>query len=126
MWRAKSSGEPPARFAPIEASFSLPSGDASHAATSALIFAMIAGGVPAGASRPNHDDASNPGRPDSATVGTSGYAGARVAEVTANARSFPDLICGSDGGRLSNINCTCPAIRSCNAGALPLYGTCVI
>src|SRR5215471_4019754 len=121
MWRAKSSGDPPAAFAPIEASFSLPCGEASHFDTSSLIFAMIAGGVPAGTSKPNHDEASNPGRPDSAIVGMSGNAGARVAEVTASARSFPDLICGNDGGRLWNINCAGPAIRSCNAGALPLY-----
>src|SRR4029453_17843883 len=80
----------------------------------------------AGASTPNHDEASKPGRPASATVGTSGSAGARVADVTASGRSFPALICGSDGGRLSNISCTWPPSRSCSAGALPLYGAGVI
>src|SRR4029453_15257097 len=80
----------------------------------------------AGASTPNHDEASKPGNPASATVGTSGSAGARVLEVTASARSLPALICGSDGGRLSNISCTWPLRRSAKAGALPLYGTCVI
>src|SRR5436190_23717553 len=86
----------------------------------------MAGGVPVGASTPNHDEASKPGIPDSATVGTLGSAAARVNEVTASARSLPALMCGSAEGRLSNINCTCPPIRSCNACELPLYGICVM
>src|SRR4029079_7266367 len=83
-------------------------------------------GVPAGARTPNHDDASNPGSPDSASVGTSGSAAERSALVTASARNLPALMNESDDGRLSNINCTCPPIRSVSAGLLPLYGTCVI
>src|SRR5439155_4546680 len=72
-----------------------------------------------------HDDASNPATV-SATGGTSGNAGARDALVTASARSFPALMNASDEGRLSNINWTWPPMRSVSAGALPLYGTCVI
>jgi hypothetical protein len=106
MCFAKSSGVPPAAFAPCFESFSFASGVASHFAISALSFATMAAGVPAGARTPNHDYASYPGSPASAIVGTSGSAGARARDVTASARSLPALICGSDGGRLSNISCT--------------------
>src|SRR6185437_12819383 len=101
-------------------------GEASQPAIAPFSLATMSRGVPAGASTPNHDDASNPGRPDSASVGRSGNAAARAPLVTASARSFPALMNGNDDGRLSNINCTCPPIRSVSAGALPLYGTCVI
>ena len=53
-------------------------------------------------------------------VGVSGSAGDRVADVTASARNLPALICGSDGGRLSNMSCTWPPIRSCSAGRAAL------
>src|SRR5262249_48985482 len=33
-------------------------------------------------------------------------------------------MCPIDEGRLSNITCTWPGIRSCSAGPAPLYGTC--
>jgi hypothetical protein len=41
-------------------------------------------------------------------VGTSGNTSERIDVVTANGRSFPDLMCSSDVGTLSNITCTCP------------------
>jgi hypothetical protein len=54
----------------------------------------IAGpGVPAGATMPIHDIASNPRTPASATVGTSGRTGERSLEPTAMARSVPSRTC---------------------------------
>src|SRR5258706_7007133 len=100
------SGEPPATSAPCASSCSLPSGLCKYLFTSAFSLAMIGAGVPAGARMPNHELASKPGRPDSAIVGTSGSAGARLSEVTATARTLPDLISASDEGRLSNMICT--------------------
>ncbi len=38
--------------------------------------------------------ASKPGYPASAIVGMSGASGARLAEVTARTRTFPDCMCG--------------------------------
>ena len=68
MCRAKSSGVPPAMFAPTAASLSFASGEVSHFAISALSLDTMAGGVPAGASTPNHHDASKPGMPCSARI----------------------------------------------------------
>ena len=85
--------------------------------------ATISGGVPAGASRPNHELASNPFTgPAAAIVGTSGSAALRSLLVTASAMSLPDLIWGSAEGRLSNITSIVPPIRSSSAGLDPRYG----
>ena len=52
-------------------------------------------------------------------VGSSGSASERMAEVTANARSVPALMCSIAGGVVENTACTCPPIRSVSAGATP-------
>ncbi|MNT49885.1 hypothetical protein D3C72_1867630 [compost metagenome] len=57
-----------------------------------------------------------------ATVGTPGSAGDGLALVTASALSLPPLISAIDEGRLSNITCMVPPVRSVSAGPLPLYG----
>jgi hypothetical protein len=59
-------------------------------------------------------------------VGRSGSSGQRVAVETASGRIWPASAKGCAAGRLSIISCTRPAIKSVSAGALPLYGTCVI
>ena len=51
-------------------------------------------GVFAGAKMPNQTIASKPGKPCSATVGTSGRSGERFELVTASARSLPCLTYG--------------------------------
>src|SRR5688572_559324 len=87
----------------------------------------MSAGAPAGASKPNHDDASKPlsgAPPASAMVGRSGTAAERTALVTASAFSLPALMCGSALGRLSNIRSQFPPIRSINAGPEPRYGRC--
>src|SRR6185369_15266704 len=50
--------------------------------TSACSSLTMSGGVPAGAIRPNHDDACQAGRPASADVGTSGRAASRCGPAT--------------------------------------------
>jgi hypothetical protein len=52
------------------------------------------GGVPFGTKMPSQPVASKPGKPDSATVGTSGSAALRFGEVTARPRTLPPLMCG--------------------------------
>src|SRR5436190_4651670 len=59
-------------------------------------------------------------------VGRSGKAGERRAPLTANARTRPDCAYGAIEFRLSNMTCTCPAIRSLIACEPPLYGTCTM
>ena len=49
----------------------------------------MAAGVRAGRNRPHHGATSNPGRPDSAIVGSSGAALTRSAVVTASPRAWP-------------------------------------
>ena len=52
--------------------------------------------------------------------------GTRLADVTASARSLPLSMCGPATTVVSNIMSTWPAITSWIAGALPLYGMCVM
>ena len=63
-------------------------------AISPLSLAITSGGVPLGTRMPSQPLASKPGKPDSATVGTSGNAGLRVADVTARPRTLPPWMCG--------------------------------
>ena len=58
--------------------------------------------------------------PASATVGTSGTIGERLALLTASGRNFSALIWGSAEEMPSNITGTCPPMTSMSAGALPL------
>ena len=83
-------------------------------------FARTGGGVFAGATSPNQAEASKPGTPDSAMVGTSGRALARFEPATATALMFLPLTCGSTAGMLSNMTGIWPATRSFIAGAAPL------
>src|ERR1043166_8621174 len=109
---------------PAVESFSLTSGKARMRMTSALSLLTISGGVLAGASPPCQSGTTKPGRPDSATVGISGTAAERLAELTASARKRPLVANGNDDGMLANENDNCPPIKSVIAGPPPLYGTC--
>ena len=64
----------------------------------------MAGGVAAGASKPNQVPTSKPGKAVSDKDGTSGMADERLAVVTAKARSLPALTCGRPEVTVSNIN----------------------
>jgi hypothetical protein len=89
---AYSSGVLPTGSDPSALSRSLNSGEPIILRTSALIFAMMSRGVLAGALRPFQATASNPFKPDSSSVGTSGKVGVRFKLVTASTRSFPPRI----------------------------------
>ena len=81
-------------------------------------------GVPLGAKKPNHEPASKPGKPLSATVGTSGMRARALGAGHRDARAACRPGCaGSTDGMVANMNCMRPASRSLSASA-PLYGTC--
>ena len=86
--------------------------------------ATKAGGVAAGATRPDQPAAAKPGATVSATVGTSGSSFERWAEVMASTRARPPFTWPSAAARESIISGTFPAGRSAMAGPLPRYGTC--
>ena len=92
--------------------------------SSAFSRAIASGGVLAGATTAIHTPASKPGKPDSATVGTSGRCAERVAPVCAITFSLPAFTCGRIAVGLSESTCTSPATRAITAGAPPLYGMC--
>src|SRR5688572_12542128 len=121
MYAANSSDVPPTIFAPLNSIVVRISWLRARSATSSFESRLtIASGVPARTAMPCHDDDSNPGYPDSATVFTSGSALERSPEVTAIARRRPDFTCGTirSGGNVA-IG-MCPATRSVTPGASPL------
>src|SRR5687768_14242113 len=75
--------------APSRRSAARYSGSAEIWATSCWIFAMIAGGVPAGAHKPYHAEISHAPQPASASVGTSGASGERSFPDTARSFTLP-------------------------------------
>src|SRR6267378_6865514 len=87
---------------------------------------MIGAGVSLGAKAAYHCEDSKPGRPDSATVGTSGIAGERRLPVTAIERRRDALTCAISVGMPVITSWVLPAIVSIAAGDPPLYGTCTI
>jgi len=76
---ASSEGVEPTALDPRLSSFALTAGSANVATVAAFIFAMIEAGVRAGTNSPHHGATSKPGKPDSASVGTSGAAATRLA-----------------------------------------------
>src|SRR5262245_28687629 len=84
-----SAGVEPTTVTPSPSSRDLITGSLRAATVSECIWRMIDGEVFAGAKNAYQDDTSKPGTPDSAIVGTSGIAVARLAVVTASPRSLP-------------------------------------
>src|SRR5690606_11375108 len=113
--RPKSSGEPPTGLAPSASSCSCRSGSAVF--TPLLMVAITSAGVFFGAKKPNHDPASKPAKPDSATVGSSGSEGERALVLTASARNLPERICPMTDGAVANMKSSRPAIKSLIASA---------
>src|SRR5215471_8808356 len=93
-------------------------GSARTALISWLSVSMISAGVFFGVPIPAHALVSKPGT-KSPSVGTPGSPCQRVVAVTAKGRSLPALICSMEEGMLSNMTCTCPAMRSVSAGGAP-------
>ena len=78
-------------------------------------------GVPAGTTTPHQDAMSTPGTPASASVGTSGSAGVRFAEVTARMRT---LACWPRAQVAStDMKSMLPASKAVNASPVTLKGT---
>ena len=84
----------PHRIKPLLPSRSTASFERTALATSADNFALSSFGRFAGPHSPYQDTMSNPGRPDSATVGTLGKKLMRFGLVTASAFNLPPLTCG--------------------------------
>ena len=74
----------------------------------------------AGTTSPHHVLMSKPGRPPSLTVGTSGSSAKRFSEVTAIARSRPDLDVRHDGRHRIEIEVDLTAHQSMIDWPLPL------
>src|SRR6185436_3977381 len=91
---------------------SLRSGALIAATISAFSFCSTSRGVPAVVKRPYHPYASKPGRPDSATVGTSGIWGERFAPDTASILIRPLWTNCARGPSALKVRCTSPETSS--------------
>src|SRR5262249_3094271 len=96
------------------------SADRRPSLTAALSAPTMAGGVPAGASSPNHTSVGKPLTPSSCMVGGSGSSGQRTLLVTASGRSLPLLKWTSSTDLALNTMSMWPPSRSVMAGAAPL------
>ena len=76
-------------------------------------------GVLADAINANQVLLSNPARPDSARVGTSGALGSRVGLAAASSRTLPSRTIGKVVEGDANIDCTSPVTRASTAGIEP-------
>src|SRR5262245_9946225 len=114
-----SAGEPVSTVPPRSAIRAFILGSVRAALISSLSLLMISTGVFMAAPPACLPLGSQPVT-NSATVGMSGNTSARVAEVTASARTLPDRIYSSDEPIGSNISGTCPARRS--GSGQPRYG----
>src|SRR5215813_8768173 len=85
----------------------------------------MAAGVFAGAKYAIQDAFSKSGKPDSASVGTSGSTAIRLWLATAMTRSEPCLIRGNAVGTVVVVRSTCWPATAVTGAAPPWYGTCV-
>ncbi len=108
---------------PRDSICSLTFGSRNALTNSVLSFAMTSLGVAAGANMPNQASTSNPGKPDSFSVGTSGSALEREIEVTAIGRRRPAFTLGTAAEMFSNRIWTSPPSTAAIEGPLPLNGT---
>ena len=79
--------------------------------------------MPWGPTNPNQAVTSKPGKPLSATVGTSGIQDKRLAEVTASNLILPPLAKGIALGALGNMKVTSFFMTEFTASGEPLKGT---
>src|SRR5262245_20752981 len=120
MYLASASGVPGAESSPVLNRKSLMSGARSAADSSLLRRLMMGRGVPAATRKAFQLLASNPFKPASETVGTSGTRADRFAVVTASARVLPELMCEIELAAVAKISWMLPARRSIIAGPPPL------
>ena len=81
---------------------------------------MIFAGVRAGAARPYHEPDSNPGWPDSASVGTSGRIAMRCVAAIPTGRRRPALMCPMKTPGFANRRSASLLISATVAGPAPL------
>src|SRR5262249_44779424 len=112
-----SAGVPPAGLRPCSRSCTITPSDFRTRLASMLSRATASAGLPAGAAIPYQPVTSKPGRPLSATVGTSGASCERLVEGTASARSLPEAARGVALTAGPNIMPTLPTETSGCAGA---------
>src|SRR6267378_1359746 len=112
MCAANCSGVLDATSSPRVLSVAFSSAFPNTLTASAFSRLMIAAGVPAGTSNPNHEVISKSGSPASGIVGTSGSRLARLCTVTASGLTFPALICEPMYTTLENIIDTSPPRRA--------------
>ena len=98
------------------------SGSLAIAIISASSFFTMAAGVPLGAASPMKPSTTTPSMPTSASVGTSGSSGRRVAPVVASGRSVPALNCGIAGPASANVIVACPVMTAVTRSPPPLNG----
>src|SRR6266550_9034730 len=120
MNAAKSSGVLGVTMTPSSASLFPTAGLASALLISMLSCRTISGGVLTGDAKPHQTDDSQPERPASATVGTSGNNGTRFSLATASARSLPARTCAITSTGLIGMNAMRSPSKSVIAGAPPL------
>src|SRR5262245_49809533 len=125
MKAAISDGLLPTGSADSSASLLPTSGRASASRIASDSAAAIFGEVLGGATTPNQAMDTKPGKV-SAMAGTPASEATRFSLHTASALSLPARACGRETPRLSNIRSTSPASSAASAGAVPLYGICVI
>src|SRR6476659_2740144 len=94
-------------------------GERMALATSVMIFSRTSGGTLEDAIIANTVLLSNPGRPDSAKVVTSGTFGSRLGPATASTRILPSLDSGSVVDGDENIDCTSDVTSAIAAGIEP-------
>jgi hypothetical protein len=116
---AESAGVPGRGMTPSFFIIACISGEARPGCSTSLICLIMAGGVPAGATRPVNDIDTKSGSPASIMVGTSGIVGLRVSPVTPSALSLPACTSGMMTDGFSNVSSTCPPMMSVSAAAVP-------
>src|SRR5262249_49517797 len=107
------------RFEAEPASLPTTSSDLSAARAAAESFSITAGGVPAGAIRPNQTVQSKLGSKVSAMVGMFGAMRGRLAEPEASALRRPASTCGMTVEATTNAIDRRPATKSVTCGGLP-------
>src|SRR5512139_213496 len=119
-------GEPMMGSKPMSASFFWTSALLMVSLIAALSVATVCASVLAGAKKPTQDAAKNPGKSDSANVGTPGVTATRLSLATPRPLSLPAAICAAapPPSVVASRSIWLPSVALI-AGAPPWNGTCV-
>ncbi len=114
----------PRETSPSSAMRSATAGSRIAAWHTASTRAAASAGRPAGAASRNQFVTTAPGKPDSASVGTSGNSGTRAAELKPNARKDPCRTAAACAPTVSQMEAVSPESAACCASGAPRKGTC--